>query len=54
MHGDKYILLYVQYKFIEADWSWSFYRWKFCKKPICLDETDSSDEDLKLVRIQCN
>ena len=48
MHGDKYILLYVQCKLIEAG--------HFIGGISSLYETDLSDEDedLKLVRIQYN
>ena len=50
MHGDKYILQYVQCKFIEAG--------HFIGVISSFSKTDSSDEDededLKLVRIQYN
>ena len=46
MHGDKYILLYVQCKLIEAG--------HFIGGISSLYETDWSDEDLKLVRMQYN
>ena len=50
MHGDKYILLYVQWKLIDAC--------HFIGGISSLYETDMSDEDededLKLVRIQYN
>ena len=54
MHGDKYILSYVQCKFIEA----GHFIGGSSSKPISLGKTDSSDEDedadLQMVRIQCN
>ena len=51
MHGDKYILSYVQCKFIEAG---HFIGGSFFK-PVSLLKADSSDEDhLTLVRTQYN
>ena len=50
MHGDKYILLYVQCKFIEA----AHFIGGSSSKPVSLLKADSSDKDeyLKLVRTQ--
>ena len=52
MHGDKYILQYVQCKFIEAGHFIDVI--SSCYETDLSYENQDEDEDLKLVRIQYN